>query len=156
MLDPITDHQAESLDEVHQLLNIDGLEDEPTHENGEPVGLSVVTPAWIAQAKLQNERPLMAQHIGQLYKANTDPAVLNEAVAQAWEARINLKQDQRLIKAGLNRSDLWELTDEESDHNHHWGAHNAPPQPMHGSALLPALLVNPAMLRQALSLNTPH
>jgi hypothetical protein len=98
----------------------------------------------------------MAQIIGQLYEANTDPAVLNEGVAWAWEARINLEQDQWLNKADVNRRKLQELTDEESDHNHHWGTNNALPQSMHGSALLPALLVNPTMPRQALPLNTPH
>jgi hypothetical protein len=77
-------------------------------------------------------------------------------MARAQEARINLKQDQWLDKADLNRGKLWELTAEESDHNHCRGENNAPPQPMHGSALLLALLVNPAMPRQALPLNTPH
>jgi hypothetical protein len=88
---------------------------------------------------------MATQCVGQLYKANTDPVVLNEAVAR--EARINLKWDQRLDKAGLNRGEPQELTDEESDHNHHWGDNYAPLHPVHGSALLPALLVNPAMPR---------
>jgi hypothetical protein len=65
----------------HQLLNADCLENTPAHENGEPIGSSVVTPSWIARARLQHERAWMAQHIGHLYKANTDPAALLEAVA---------------------------------------------------------------------------
>jgi hypothetical protein len=48
VLDLVTDHQAKLIDEEHQPPNTDHPEDEPTCENGEPVGLSVVTPAWIA------------------------------------------------------------------------------------------------------------
>jgi hypothetical protein len=139
--DPVTDQQADLADEGHPLSDTNCWERAQDGETDEPVSSSAVTPAWIAQAKLQNKWALMAQHVGQLYKANADPAVLNEAVAQAQEARINLEWDQQLDKAGLNRGELRELTDEESDHNHCWGENNAPPQPMCRSALL---------------LNTPH
>jgi hypothetical protein len=81
VLDPVTDYQAESVDEEQQLLNIDDPEDKPTNKNGKPISSPVVLSARIAQAKLQNERALMAQCIGQLYEANTDPAGLKEAVA---------------------------------------------------------------------------
>jgi hypothetical protein len=128
----------------------------PDGKANEPVGSSAVTPAWIAQARLWNQWAVDTQCVGQLYEANTDPVVLNEAVAQARVAQINLEWDQRLDKAGLNRGELRELTDEESDHNHHRGDSHAPLHPVHGSALLLALPVNPAMPRQALPLNTPQ
>jgi hypothetical protein len=112
------DQQADSVDEGQSLLDTNYRERAPDGEANEPVGSSAVTPAWIAQAKLWNQWAMATQCIGQLYEANTDPAVLNKAVAQAREARINLKWDQRLDKAGLNRCELQKLTDKESDHNH--------------------------------------
>jgi hypothetical protein len=83
VLDPATDQQADSADEGHSLSDMNHWERAPDGEANEPVSSSAVMPAWIAQAKLQNQWAMTTQHVGQLYKANTDPAVLNEAVARA-------------------------------------------------------------------------
>jgi hypothetical protein len=84
--DLVTDQQADLVNEGHSLLDTSHQERAHDGETDEPVGLSVVMPAWIAQPKLWNKWALMTQHVGQLYEANTDPAVLNEAVARAQEA----------------------------------------------------------------------
>jgi hypothetical protein len=71
-------------DTNHQKRALDG-------EPNEPVSSSAVMPAWITQTRLQNQWAVATQHVGQLYKANANPAVLNKAMAQAREARINLE-----------------------------------------------------------------
>jgi hypothetical protein len=91
--DPAMDQQADSTDEGHSLPDMNHWERALNGKANEPVGSSVVTPAWIAEAKLWNQWAVTTQCVGQLYEANTDPVVLNEAMAQAREARINLEQD---------------------------------------------------------------
>jgi hypothetical protein len=139
------DQRANSVEEGHSLPDTNHQKRAPDGEANEPVGSSAVTPAWIAQTRLWNQWAMATQRIGQLYKANANPVVLNEAVARAREARINLEWDQRLNKAGLNRGEPQELTDEESDNNHCRGDNHAPLHPVCGSTLLLALPVNPAM-----------
>jgi hypothetical protein len=75
------DQQANSTDEGHSLLDMNHWERAPDGEANEPVGSSAVMPAWIAQAKLQNQWAMTTQCVGHLYEANADPEVLNEAVA---------------------------------------------------------------------------
>jgi hypothetical protein len=79
--DLATDQRADSAEEGqsqpdmnHQKRALDG-------EANEPVGSLAVTPTWITQTRLQNQWAMATQCIGQLYEANADPAVLNEAVA---------------------------------------------------------------------------
>jgi hypothetical protein len=77
------DQQADSAEEGHSLPDMNHQKRAPDGKANEPVGSSAVTPAWIAQTRLWNQWAVATQHIGQLYEANTDPAVLNEAVARA-------------------------------------------------------------------------
>jgi hypothetical protein len=44
--DPVTDQQADLADEVHPLLNMNHMERAQERENDEPLGTSLVTPAW--------------------------------------------------------------------------------------------------------------
>jgi hypothetical protein len=81
MPDPAMDQQADSADEGHSPSDTNHRERAQDGEANEPVGSSVVTPAWIAQAKLRNQWAMTTQCIGQLYEANTNPAVMNEAMA---------------------------------------------------------------------------
>jgi hypothetical protein len=75
------DQQANSVNEGHSPLDTNHQERAQDGEANEPVSSSAVTPAWIAQGKLWNQWAMTTQCVGQLYEANTDPAVLNEAVA---------------------------------------------------------------------------
>jgi hypothetical protein len=79
--DLVMDQQANSVDEGHSPSDMNHWKRAPDGKANEPVGSSAVMPAWIAQAKLWNQWAMATQCVGQLYEANDDPVVLNEAMA---------------------------------------------------------------------------
>jgi hypothetical protein len=105
---------------------------------------------------LQLERETAIQQVGLLYEAHASSAAIEEAVAIAREARITFECDKHLEQAGFNPSEPRITIEQGEDHNHPLGEADAPRQPVHVCALLPALPVNPSIPEQVLHPTTPH
>jgi hypothetical protein len=84
--DLVMDQPVNSVDEAHPPLNTSRRETAPIRERDEPIGSPAAKPDWQVRVELQHEWDRTARYVGQLYEANTDPEVLNEAVARAREA----------------------------------------------------------------------